>query len=66
MPRQKPVCAECGSDHVRADAYAVWDIENQQWQLSATFDKGSVCETCESDECRIEWVDVDQDEKETS
>lgn len=40
------VCATCGSEDVRCDAFAVWNVELQEWELSATFDKGSVCEPC--------------------
>ena len=53
--REKPVCAECGSDDVRADAYAEWNVDTQQWEVSATFDKGAVCETC-GGECSLKWV----------
>lgn len=54
-PKTKPVCAECGSDEVSADAYARWCVETQQWEVSQTFDKGAVCENC-SGECSLEWV----------
>jgi hypothetical protein len=49
----KPVCCTCGSDDVRADAYALWDPVSQEWGLSATFDKGGVCEKC-GGETRLE------------
>lgn len=44
--RIKMVCATCGSDDVRCDAYAAWNVETQDWEVSATFTKGSVCEAC--------------------
>jgi hypothetical protein len=47
------VCGTCGSADVRADAYAYWDAEKQEWELSTTFDSGAVCEVCEG-ECKIE------------
>ena len=27
------VCEECGSDNVEAQAYAVWNVEEQQWRF---------------------------------
>jgi type II secretory ATPase GspE/PulE/Tfp pilus assembly ATPase PilB-like protein len=53
----KMICATCGSDNVRADAYAYWNFEKQEWELEATFEKGAVCERCE-EECTIERVEV--------
>lgn len=53
----KPVCSECGSDDVRADAYAAWNTEVQDWELTQTFDKGSVCESCGGG-CSFEWVEL--------
>lgn len=42
------VCSSCGSDNVRRDAYAEWDVDLQEWTLSATMDAA----VCESDECK--------------
>ena len=53
MP-QIPVCSLCGSENIKADAYAVWDPETQQWELSETFDKGAYCQGCDG-ETRIDW-----------
>lgn len=39
------VCAECGSDDVRRDAWGEWDVENQCWELGTVFDQG-YCESC--------------------
>jgi hypothetical protein len=44
------VCERCGSDDVRADAYASWDVEKQDWVLCAAFDN----KVCESEECQGE------------
>jgi hypothetical protein len=49
----KMVCAHCGSDDVRADAYAQWDVETQKWEIAQTFDKGAYCSKCDG-ETRIE------------
>lgn len=59
-PKEKPVCTQCGSDDVLADAYAWWDVDKQEWALSNTFDN-SYCEDCEG-ECSLEWVPADEDE----
>lgn len=57
MPATKPpvrmVCADCGSDEVKADAYAEWNIEAQRWEVAETFGKGGWCDAC-AGECRIE------------
>lgn len=58
MKKEKPVCANCGSDDVKADAYADWNIETQRWEVANIFDKGSYCCTCDG-ECRLEWVEVE-------
>lgn len=58
--RELPVCAECGSDDVQADAFAVWDAENQSWELGATFSENSYCQSCEA-KCELEWVPVDEE-----
>lgn len=52
-PRITMVCENCGSENVKADAYAEWDRDNQMWTLSGDpFDKGSYCEDCDG-ECSI-------------
>lgn len=50
-------CSNCGSTDVLSDAYAVWDFKKQEWLLSATFDKGAYCNTCDG-ETRIKEVTV--------
>lgn len=51
-------CAECGSEDILADAYARWNVELQDWELSAVFtDKGCFCNNCE-EECDIEEEEV--------
>lgn len=44
--RIKIVCTICGSDDVRRDAWAEWDLEKQDWILGTVFDAGH-CEKCE-------------------
>lgn len=59
-PKTWPICATCGSDDVRADAYAAWSMGAQEWELTATFDKGAVCEKC-GEECSLEWAEEGED-----
>jgi ribosomal protein L37AE/L43A len=54
---QIAVCSYCGSENVKADAYAVWNTDTQQWEVSATFDKGAYCDECDG-ETRINWKEV--------
>lgn len=57
MAKIKIVCAKCGSDDVRRDAYAAWSVEAQDWELSTAFDQGT-CEAC-GEEARLEEVEID-------
>ena len=52
--KQYPVCATCGSDDVKADAYVVWNTPAQTWEVASVFDKGAVCEAC-GGETRLKW-----------
>ena len=56
--RKRPHCARCNSTDVRADAYAEFNVDTGEWELSATFDKGAVCEIC-GGETRLIWAEVD-------
>lgn len=58
--RTKPICGDCGGSNVRADAYASWDVNAQEWVLLQTFDKGHICDDCNGDECSIDWIDTDE------
>jgi len=42
----KLACEECGGDNIRRDAFAVWDTENQCWELGECFDE-TLCLDCE-------------------
>lgn len=53
---QKPIkitCSTCGSDDVRRDAWAEWDIDLQKWVLGTVFDAGH-CESCEGESRLVE------------
>ena len=50
----KPICKTCNSDSVKLDAWAVWDLDSQQWDLETTFDM-AFCEPCDG-ETTLSWV----------
>jgi hypothetical protein len=52
-----PVCPECGSDNVAADAAARWNTENQDWEVSNIFDKGHGCDDCGAQDIEFEWIE---------
>ncbi len=58
-PRLHMICGACGSTEIRADAYAEWDAETQDWVLRSIFDH-KVCETCESETTLLEINEADQ------
>jgi len=41
-------CKTCGSNDVRRDAWAVWNVATQQWELGEVFDHEH-CQTCEGE-----------------
>jgi hypothetical protein len=43
------VCAHCGGEDVRANAYASWNADAQTWEIAQTFEKGAYCSECESE-----------------
>lgn len=53
----KIVCATCGSEAVRRDAFAEWDYGAQSWVLSNLFDQG-YCDDC-GGEATLDEVDPD-------
>jgi hypothetical protein len=52
----EPVCTECRSNNITVDANAAWDMDLQDWSLSATFDNAYCC-TCEG-ECKLDWQEI--------
>ena len=44
-PKLQMVCDDCGTTDVMRDAWAVWDVETQNWVLGAVFDYGH-CDRC--------------------
>ena len=50
------ICRDCGGNNVCRDAWAVWDIDEQDWVLGAVFDDGH-CDDCECG-ARLEEVEL--------
>jgi hypothetical protein len=51
--RYAMVCNVCGSDEVSRDAWADWDVTNQEWALGAVFDYAH-CHKCDGETRLIE------------
>ena len=45
----KMVCTTCRGINVMCDAYAIWNLQRQEWELSNTFDKGAYCDDCDGE-----------------
>lgn len=50
--RMRQVCTECGSSNIKQDAWVMWNIDRQEWELSDIYDNAYCCD-CESS-CKIE------------
>ena len=48
MSHHSFVCSFCGSESVKLDAWAVWDIDSQSWRVSETFD-AAWCDNCDGE-----------------
>jgi hypothetical protein len=59
--RKIPVCPECYSDDVAADAAARWCSEEQCWEVSTVFDKGHGCDRCEASDIEFAWLKFDDE-----
>jgi ribosomal protein L37AE/L43A len=57
-PKINIVCSHCGSENVMRDAWAVWNVDTQQWDLGTVFDAGH-CDDCEG-EASLEEVSVEE------
>ena len=61
---EKPVqmaCRDCGSELVTRDAWAEWDVDQQDWVLGALYDY-AFCHACEAD-AHIEEVPIREENK---
>lgn len=63
----KYICKKCGSEEVRADAYAAWDADTQDWSVvyvGLESIQGHACETCDSNgDGNVELISVPIDYK---
>lgn len=50
---QYAYCPECGSERIAKDAWALFSVERQDWELGAIYDH-TFCLECET-ETEIEW-----------
>lgn len=50
-------CKTCGSENVLRDAWAVWNVELQQWELDQIFDH-AICDDCGGETKLIENLTV--------
>ena len=53
--RATPVCSNCQSDDIIAQATAQWSNESQEWELASTFGRPTHCNHCNS-ACEITWL----------
>ena len=53
--RATPVCSECRSDDIVAQAMVQWSNESQQWELADTFGLPAHCNGC-NHACEITWL----------
>lgn len=56
------VCSDCGSDNVSLDASAKWSVEEQKWELNATYDQ-AYCHECDHDTKLVEKFGEETDGK---
>lgn len=56
IEQKQPVCRYCGSTDIYADAYAIWNVDTQEWELSQMFDE-ACCGNCEEFGI-MEWKEV--------
>lgn len=56
----KMICSHCRGENVVADAYAAWNVEEQEWQVESIFTKGAYCDDCQG-ETRIDVQEVEDE-----
>lgn len=44
--KEEPYCSDCNGNDVLIDAWGVWNIDTQEWDLDNTFDDG-YCKDCD-------------------
>jgi ribosomal protein L37AE/L43A len=60
MAIYKYVCSNCGSENVRRDAWATWDVETQSWELAVVFQAGFY-DDCD-DVASLDAIEIDRAE----
>ena len=48
-PPVRPFCNACGGTSVRVDAWALWDVDAQRWELHSICEAVAICADCELD-----------------
>lgn len=61
----KLVCRSCGSDNIVADAYARWDIQTQEWEMSSILDN-KICESCGYEKNYCDEISIEEKEDEVT
>jgi hypothetical protein len=64
MKRIDLVCPICSASSVERDAVACWSVQDQAWELQATFDQMR-CSSCEANFNSPREVEALEDEEET-
>lgn len=56
-------CTHCGSTNVLFEAYSVWDVDAQDFQLHQTFSEAAYCDSdeCGGSETAIVWGGISND-----
>lgn len=59
MKKVNLVCPVCGADSVERDALACWSVQDQCWELQATFDamRCGECEACFNEAREVEVLE---------
>ena len=52
-PKIKIRCKYCGSEYVKRDADAMWNVDTQEWELVSVYDNAT-CEDCGGETSLIE------------
>lgn len=55
---KRMICIHCKGENVLLDAWASWDIENQEWVLESVYDHAH-CHDCEG-ETTIQETEVEE------
>ena len=46
-PPLRPVCNACGGTSVLVDAWAIWNVDAQRWELHSACELAAICEDCD-------------------